>query len=104
MRTTLEGNSCLIIVNCKTCEKLRIITSPNKFLKCAQQLYSNRVNKDRVVKVADFGLARDIFDSDYYRTQDLMRPMPIKWLAVECLGKSPAFTTQSDVVGFFVLS
>jgi hypothetical protein len=58
----------------------------------------HRVNKDWLVKVADFGLARDIYQNDYYRQQDTTRPLPVKWMAIECLSPRPAFTVKSDVV------
>jgi len=51
-----------------------------------------------LVKVADFGLARDIFEKDYYRAKDNQRPMPVKWMAIECLSSNTAFTEKSDVV------
>ncbi len=50
-----------------------------------------------VVKIADFGLSRDIFTSDYYVMRDLSKPMPIKWMSVESL-TSQIFTHKSDVV------
>ena len=56
-----------------------------------------RVNSDNLVKVSDFGLARDIHYKAYYRTEDVARPMPIKWMAPESLDVQ-IFTTQSDVV------
>jgi tRNA A-37 threonylcarbamoyl transferase component Bud32 len=64
------------------------------------------VNRDNVVKVADFGLARDIFESDYYRSGDLNRPLPVKWMAPESIGsrsQRAIFTTKSDVWSFGVL-
>jgi len=54
------------------------------------------------VKVADFGLARDIFENDYYRTTDANRPLPVKWMPVECLTGEAKFTECSDVVGLFI--
>ena len=58
-----------------------------------------RVSDKRVVKVADFGFARDVFEKDYYRAQDKTRPMPIKWMAPECLN-CLKFDSRSDVVSF----
>ena len=49
------------------------------------------------VKIADFGLARDIYNKDYYRAEDQQRPLPVKWMALEALQHS-TFTTKSDVV------
>ena len=56
-----------------------------------------RVDEKRVVKVADFGLARDIYEKDYYAVEDRNRPMPMKWMAPESLD-GMKFDTRSDVV------
>lgn len=49
-----------------------------------------------IAKVADFGLAQDIYIADYYRIGQ-STPLPVKWLAPESL-IDRMFTTQSDVV------
>ena len=56
-----------------------------------------RVDEKRVVKVADFGLARDIYEKDYYAVEDRNRPMPMKWMAPESLD-GMKFDSRSDVV------
>lgn len=48
------------------------------------------------VKVADFGLSRDIYVTDYYTTEQSI-PLPIKWLAPEALFDR-MFTAKTDVV------
>ena len=48
------------------------------------------------VKVADFGLSRDIHLSDYYRLTHKQK-MPVKWMAPESLFKK-VYTTKTDVV------
>ncbi|TSM36139.1 Macrophage-stimulating protein receptor [Bagarius yarrelli] len=56
-----------------------------------------------IVKVADFGMARDILDKEYYSIQDHKRAkLPIKWMAIESL-QTQKFTTKSDVWSFGVL-
>ena len=50
-----------------------------------------------MVKIADFGLARDIYEKDYYSVENRGRPMPIKWMAPECLDTFK-FDSKSDVV------
>ena len=55
-----------------------------------------RLNNHLTVKVADFGLARDIHDDNYYRA-GTARPLPVKWMALESL-EDLIFTYQSDVV------
>jgi len=57
-----------------------------------------RVDKDRVVKVADFGLARFIEEKEYYRPIDRTRALPVKWMAPESMTEE-IFTTKTDVVG-----
>ena len=58
--------------------------------------YLPRVDERRVARVADFGLTRDMYQSDYYR-EKTERPLPIKWMAIECLS-SAKYTSKSDVV------
>jgi len=48
------------------------------------------------VKVADFGLSRDVYMTDYYRLNRNVA-LPVKWLAPEALFDK-TFSTQSDVV------
>ena len=36
-----------------------------------------------VIKVGDFGLSRDIYTSDYYRSSDKIAKLPVKWLPPE---------------------
>lgn len=53
------------------------------------------VSEDYVLKIADFGLARDIHCHDYYRKTTDGR-LPVKWMAPEALFHR-VYTTQSDV-------
>ncbi|KAK1797495.1 hypothetical protein P4O66_008346 [Electrophorus voltai] len=55
---------------------------------------------DLRVRVADFGLSKQILCSDYYRQRVAIR-MPIKWMAIESLSES-VYTTKSDVWSFGV--
>ena len=58
----------------------------------------DRLDEKYTVKVADFGLARDTYDKEYYSVRDSKRArLPIKWMALESLQTSK-FTTKSDVV------
>ncbi|XP_065188412.1 tyrosine-protein kinase RYK-like [Sycon ciliatum] len=59
------------------------------------------LNKDLVVKIGDFGLARDIEKDNYYR-MGTARPLPVKWMSFESLTLQ-VFTVQSDVWAFGVV-
>jgi len=61
-------------------------------------IFVDRVSRNLVVKVADFGLARFIQEKEYYRPIDRTRALPIKWMAIESMTED-IFTTKSDVVG-----
>jgi len=57
-----------------------------------------RVDERGDVKVADFGLSRELLLRDYYRSDGSgTTPVPVRWLAPESLEAS-VFTTMSDVV------
>ncbi|XP_014376051.1 macrophage-stimulating protein receptor isoform X1 [Alligator sinensis] len=61
------------------------------------------LDKMFTVKVADFGLARDVFDKEYYSIrQHRQAKLPVKWMALESL-QIQKFTTKSDVWSFGVL-
>ena len=63
-------------------------------------LFLYRLDEEMIVKVADFGLSRDIYDTEYYKPEDKNIPLPVRWMAVESLPpKDMRFTTKSDVVG-----
>ncbi|KAM8917498.1 macrophage-stimulating protein receptor-like isoform 2-T2 [Spinachia spinachia] len=54
-------------------------------------------------KVADFGMARDIYDKEYYSIQDHKRvKLPVKWMAIESL-QTQKFTIKSDVWSYGIL-
>ncbi|XP_033122469.1 fibroblast growth factor receptor-like [Anneissia japonica] len=59
------------------------------------------VTEDLVMKIADFGLARDIHYVDYYKKTTDGR-LPVKWMAPEALFDR-VFTTESDVWSYGVL-
>ncbi|XP_074649999.1 proto-oncogene tyrosine-protein kinase ROS-like [Tubulanus polymorphus] len=54
-----------------------------------------------LVKIGDFGLARDIYKNDYYRKEG-EGLLPVRWMSPESL-MDGVFTTQSDVWAFGVL-
>ncbi|XP_077114835.1 fibroblast growth factor receptor 2 isoform X4 [Ranitomeya variabilis] len=59
------------------------------------------VTESNVMKIADFGLARDVNNIDYYKKTTNGR-LPVKWMAPEALFDR-VYTHQSDVWSFGVL-
>ncbi|XP_071961209.1 hepatocyte growth factor receptor-like [Antedon mediterranea] len=54
------------------------------------------------VKVADFGLSRDIYERDYYSAKDKNAKLPVRWMALECLERN-IYNTKTDVWSFGVV-
>ncbi|XP_029679511.1 proto-oncogene tyrosine-protein kinase ROS-like isoform X2 [Formica exsecta] len=83
---------------CCYLEDLRFV---HRDLACRNCLVSARDRENRVIKIGDFGLARDVYKDDYYcvKGQGLL---PICWMAPESLAIG-IFTSQSDVLSFGVL-
>uniref|UniRef100_A0A2K5R1V5 Fibroblast growth factor receptor n=1 Tax=Cebus imitator TaxID=2715852 RepID=A0A2K5R1V5_CEBIM len=73
------------------------------FLWCFEISYLSNVlvTENNVMKIADFGLARDINNIDYYKKTTNGR-LPVKWMAPEALFDR-VYTHQSDVWSFGVL-
>ncbi|XP_072181531.1 hepatocyte growth factor receptor-like [Diadema setosum] len=60
------------------------------------------LDEDLVVKVADFGLSRDIYERDYYSAKDRSAKLPVRWMAMECLERN-IYNTKTDVWSFGVV-
>lgn len=56
-----------------------------------------RLDDDMNVKVADFGLSRDIYERDYYSCANRKNRLPVKWMSIESLEKG-IFNSKTDVV------
>ncbi|XP_013386486.1 leukocyte tyrosine kinase receptor isoform X2 [Lingula anatina] len=56
---------------------------------------------DRVAKIADFGMARDIYRADYYRKGGKAM-LPVKWMPPEAF-LDGIFTSKTDVWSFGIL-
>ncbi|XP_055452589.1 insulin receptor-related protein isoform X2 [Psammomys obesus] len=59
------------------------------------------VSQDFTVKIGDFGMTRDVYETDYYRKGG-KGLLPVRWMAPESL-KDGIFTTHSDVWSFGVV-
>jgi len=55
----------------------------------------------RIVKIGDFGMARDVYRNDYYRMGEGVK-IPVRWLPPESL-RDGVFTSKTDVWAFGVL-
>jgi len=60
------------------------------------------LDEDLTVKVADFGLSRDIYESSYYSSENKKTKLPVKWMALESLEKGQ-YSTKSDVWSYGVV-
>ncbi|XP_077488502.1 hepatocyte growth factor receptor-like isoform X2 [Amblyomma americanum] len=56
---------------------------------------------DMVVRVADFGLSRDVYEKDYY-SSDNKTKLPVRWMAPESLEKG-VYSHKTDVWSYGVL-
>ncbi|XP_047435585.1 tyrosine-protein kinase receptor TYRO3-like [Mugil cephalus] len=74
--------------------------SSNGFLHRDLAARNCMLGDDLRVCVADFGLSKKIYSSNYYRQKIAIR-VPIKWMSMESLSES-IYTTKSDVWSFGV--
>ena len=56
-----------------------------------------RLDDNLFVKISDFGLTKDLRDSNRYQSRSETETVPVRWMSVESL-TCHVFTKQSDVV------
>ena len=59
------------------------------------------LSADTVVKVGDFGMARDVYETEYYRKEG-RGFLPVRWMAPESF-RDGKFKSQSDVWSYGVV-
>uniref|UniRef100_UPI00358E8962 uncharacterized protein n=1 Tax=Myxine glutinosa TaxID=7769 RepID=UPI00358E8962 len=93
---------CLeVACGCSYLESLHFVHRDLACRNCLVSTPGYNPDSNRVVKIGDFGLARDIYRFDYYRKggEGLL---PVRWMAPESL-QDGIFTIRSDVWAFGVL-
>ncbi|XP_022081062.1 hepatocyte growth factor receptor-like [Acanthaster planci] len=60
------------------------------------------VDDQLVAKIADFGLSRDLEESDYYTSGDKQAKLPLKWMAPESMERM-VYNSKTDVWSYGVL-
>ncbi|XP_035757638.1 insulin receptor-related protein, partial [Egretta garzetta] len=73
----------------------------NKFVHRDLAARNCMVSEDFTVKIGDFGMTRDIYETDYYRKGG-KGLLPVRWMSPEAL-KDGIFNAQSDVWSFGVV-
>uniref|UniRef100_A0A8B9PWB2 Tyrosine-protein kinase receptor n=1 Tax=Apteryx owenii TaxID=8824 RepID=A0A8B9PWB2_APTOW len=73
----------------------------NKFVHRDLAARNCMVSEDFTVKIGDFGMTRDIYETDYYRKGG-KGLLPVRWMSPEAL-KDGIFNTHSDVWSFGVV-
>ena len=71
------------------------------FVVYSTYVHTSRVDEKLSIRVADFGLTRDIYSTEYYRA-DKHTTLPVKWMSLESL-LDGYFDEKTDVVCTYVV-
>ena len=67
----------------------------------ANAIFFCRIDENGIIKVADFGLTEDMYNTNYYRQEKRQagteEKVPIKWMALESI-ETHVFDESTDVV------
>ena len=58
-----------------------------------------RVSENYLVKIADFGMSKDVYTDNYYRESSAEKPKPVRWMSIESL-REGVYNSKTEVVGF----
>uniref|UniRef100_A0A0N5BND6 Tyrosine-protein kinase receptor n=1 Tax=Strongyloides papillosus TaxID=174720 RepID=A0A0N5BND6_STREA len=85
----------------KGCEYLEKNKFIHRDIAARNCLIGGTNRNDRIAKIADFGMARDIYKSDYYRKGGKAM-LPVKWMPCEAF-LDGIFTSKSDAWAYGIL-
>lgn len=97
---TIDDLMSICIDIAKGCEYMEQKQFVHRDLAARNCLVSSVDPAKRVVKIADFGLTRGLYQQNYYRKEGGL--MPVRWMSPESLSDG-VFTIQSDVWSFSVI-
>ncbi|KAF2358869.1 Fibronectin type III [Trinorchestia longiramus] len=98
---SLEELATMCVDVARGCQYLEELHFVHRDLAARNCLVSSADPRSRIVKIGDFGLARDIYKNDYYRKEG-EGMLPVRWMSPESLTDG-VFTSHSDVWAFGVL-
>ena len=65
-----------------------------------------RIDRDGVIRVADFGLTEDMYSTNYFRRRQSVtgneEKVPIRWMAPESIAEN-MYTEATDVVSVYLV-
>ena len=67
-------------------------------------LHVSRIDRDGVIKVADFGLTEDMYGTNYFRRdreEEKEEKVPIRWMAPESI-ENDIYNEATDVVSVWI--